>query len=55
VALALAVPSGTPPHWLLLALFFLLCMWVALWVSASLGWRSTSAPMVRGHRQDRRA
>ena len=46
VALALTVPAATPPHWPLLALFFLLQAG-RVWVIASLGRRWTTRLIVR--------
>ena len=45
-ALALTVPAAAPPHWPLLALFFLLQMG-RVWVIASLGRRWTTRLIVR--------
>lgn len=46
IALALTVPSATPPHWPLLALFFLLQAG-RVWVIATLGRRWTTRLIVR--------
>jgi methyltransferase len=46
IALAITVPAATPPHWPLLALFFLLQAG-RVWVIASLGRRWTTRLIVR--------
>ena len=46
IALAMTVPVATPPHWPLLALFFLLQAG-RVWVIASLGRRWTTRLIVR--------